>query len=84
MVSNEGHEPQPHKDMKNMNANSTSTATAPRKRGRPASFPTQETKMAGYNLPETTLELVSNAAAKRGINQNILVDRALRAYLRKG
>lgn len=62
----------------------TSTETAPRKRGRPASFPNAETKMAGYNLPTTTLELVTNAAAKRGINQNILVDRALRAYLRKG
>lgn len=50
--------------------------------GRPASFPNQETKMAGYNLPLTTLKLVSDAADKRDENQNILVDRALRAYLR--
>jgi len=57
---------------------------AKRGRGRPASFPNQETKMAGYNLPVTTLDLVTKAAAKRGVNQNILVDRALRAYLRKG
>jgi hypothetical protein len=55
-----------------------------RGRGRPATFPNQETKMAGYNLPTDTLEMVRKAAAKREVNQNLLVDRALRAYLRKG
>lgn len=55
-----------------------------RGRGRPATFPNQDTKMAGYNLPTSTLELVRKAAEKRGINQNALVERALRAYLRKG
>lgn len=62
---------------------STSTETK-RGRGRPATFPNTETKMAGYNLPVATLELVRKAAAKREVNQNLLVDRALRAYLRKG
>jgi len=65
------------------NTNSTATQTT-RPRGRPASFPDQETKMAGFNLPVATLDLVGAAAAKREINQNILVDRAIRAYLRKG
>jgi hypothetical protein len=55
-----------------------------RGRGRPATFPNKATKMAGYNLPVETLELVRKAAAKREVNQNLLVDRALRAYLRKG
>lgn len=55
-----------------------------RGRGRPASFPNTETKMANYNLPIATLDLVTKAAAKREVNQNILVDRALRAYLHKG
>jgi hypothetical protein len=62
---------------------STSTETK-RGRGRPATFPTQNTKMAGYNLPVTTLEIVRKAAAKREVNQNLLVNRALLAYLRKG
>lgn len=53
-----------------------------RGRGRPKSFPGVKTKMAGYMLPTTTLDLVSEAAATREINQNILVDKALRAYLR--
>lgn len=61
-----------------------STTIEKRGRGRPASFPNTETKMAGYNLPVETLEMVTKAAAKREVNQNILVDKALRAYLRKG
>lgn len=61
---------------------STSTQEK-RGRGRPATFPNTKTKMAGYNLPVTTLDLVRNAAAKREVNQNLLVDRALRAYLRR-
>ena len=39
--------------------------------------------MAGYRLPTSTLDLVTKSATKREINQNILVDRALRAYLRE-
>jgi hypothetical protein len=62
---------------------STSTTIEKRGRGRPATFPNTDTKMAGYNLPTSTLELVRKAAAKRGVNQNLLVDRALRAYLRR-
>ena len=54
-----------------------------RGRGRPQSFPNQDTKMAGYRLPTSTLDLVTKSATKREINQNILVDRALRAYLRE-
>jgi hypothetical protein len=53
-----------------------------RGRGRPASFPNQETKMAAYCLPITTLESLQAGAKARGITQNALVDRALRAYLR--
>lgn len=64
--------------------NSTATQTQTRGRGRPASFPDQETKMAGFNLPVTTLELIAKGASKRGVNQNILVERAIRAYCRKG
>lgn len=63
-----------------------------RGRGRPESFPGVETKMAGYNLPVATLKLVTSTVEKRNkdrgskprINQNQLVDRAIRAYLRKG
>lgn len=62
----------------------TNATETKRGRGRPATFPNQNTKMAGYNLPTATLELVRKAAAKREVNQNLLVDRALRAYLRKG
>ena len=62
----------------------TNSTLTKRGRGRPASFPNTDTKMAGYNLPVATLDLVTKAATKRGVNQNILVDRALRAYLRKG
>lgn len=54
-----------------------------RGRGRPKSFPNAATKMAGYNLPEATLEMVTTAAVTRGVPQNILVDRALRAYLNR-
>ena len=61
----------------------TNSTEIKRGRGRPKSFPNTETKMAGYNLPIETLELVTKAAAKREVNQNILVDRALRAYLRE-
>jgi hypothetical protein len=69
----------------------TNATETKRGRGRPASFPNQETKMAGYNLPVETLDLVTEAVEKRNkdrgnkprINQNQLVDRALRAYLRQ-
>lgn len=61
----------------------TNSTETKRGRGRPATFPAQETKMAGYNLPTSTLELVRRAAAKREINQNLLVNRALLAYVRE-
>jgi len=54
-----------------------------RGRGRPKSFPNAETRMAGFNLPVATLEKIVAAAAKRGTNQNTLLDRAVNAYLRK-
>ena len=60
---------------------STSTEVK-RGRGRPASFPNQDTKMAGFNLPTATLELLATGAKARGVTQNAVVDRALRAYLR--
>lgn len=67
-----------------------STQTETKQRGRPASF-TQPTKMAGFNLPLETLAMLAAAVTKRNesrkegvsrVNQNTLVDRALRAYLR--
>jgi len=61
---------------------STSTSTEKRGRGRPASFPGQETKMAGFNLPVSTLNMLAAGAAAREVTQNTVVDRALRAYLR--
>lgn len=57
-------------------------AEVKRGRGRPKSFPNVETKMAGFNLPIETLELVQKVAEKRELPQNVLVERALRAYLR--
>ncbi len=54
-----------------------------RGRGRPASFPNQETKMAGFNLPTGTLEKLSKGAAKREITQNALLAKAIEAYCRK-
>jgi hypothetical protein len=70
----------------------TQATETKRGRGRPASFPDVETNMAGYNLPQETLDLVKAAVEKRNknrgnkprINQNQLVDRALRAFLRRG
>lgn len=59
----------------------TSTETK-RGRGRPRSFPDQQTKMAGFNLPVATLELLQEGARSRGVTQNALVDRAIRAYVR--
>lgn len=53
-----------------------------RGRGRPRSFPDQQTKMAGFNLPVETLELLQEAAQARGVTQNALVDRAIRSLLR--
>lgn len=62
-----------------------------RGRGRPESFPGVETKMTGFNLPVSTLELLSEAVVKRNkarkegvsrVNQNTLVNTALRAFLR--
>lgn len=61
------------------NSNTTETK---RSRGRPRSFPDQVTKMAGFSLPVDTLELLQAGAQARGVTQNALVDRALRAYLR--
>lgn len=55
-----------------------------RGRGRPATFPDQDTKMAGYNLPITTLEAVATEAARREWNQNALVNRALLSFLNRG
>jgi len=55
-----------------------------RGRRRPKSFPNAETRMAGFNLPVATLAKIVAAAAKRGTNQNILLDRAVNSYLRKG
>lgn len=53
-----------------------------RGRGRPATFPNDETRMAGFNLPVATLELVRKTAEKREINQNALVNKALLAFCR--
>lgn len=61
----------------------TETTEAKRGRGRPQSFPGQETKMSGFNLPVATLELLKAGAKAREVGQNTLVDRALRAYLRE-
>lgn len=60
---------------------SPSTETK-RGRGRPRSFPDQETKMAGFNLPTSTLESLAAGAQAREITQNALVNRAILAYLR--
>lgn len=60
----------------------SNVAEVKRGRGRPESFPNQETKMAGFNLPVATLDLVKQTSEKRSMPQNILVERALRAYLR--
>lgn len=65
------------------NIMTTATETK-RGRGRPASFPNTDTKMAGFNLPEATIELLKKGAERREVTQNILVDRAIRAYVRKG
>lgn len=62
---------------------SNSATQTKRGRGRPASFPGQETRMAGFNLPVSTLERLSAGAEKRGITQNALVARAVEAYLRR-
>ena len=71
--------------------NMTNSTETKRGRGRPCSFPGQETKMAGFNLPVATLELLTAAVEKRNTNRkegqgrtncNLVVDRALRAYLR--
>ncbi len=50
--------------------------------GRPATFPGQETKMAGFKLPIETLERLATRAEEKGLNQNDLVNRALTAYMR--
>lgn len=72
---------------------SNATQTETRGRGRPASFPDVETKMAGYNLPVSTCEAVNKAVEKRNkarkagtprTNANMLVNRAILAYLRRG
>ena len=72
---------------------STQVEVKPRGRGRPSSFPEGvETKMAGFNLPVATLELLTSTVEKRNkdrgakprTNGNLLVDRAIRAFLRKG
>lgn len=60
----------------------SNVAEVKRGRGRPKSFPNVQTKMAGFNLPVETLELVSKTAEQREIPQNVIVERALRAYLR--
>jgi len=57
--------------------------TEKRGRGRPQSFPNEPTKAAGYTLPITTIDRVTAGAEVRDININILVNRALLAYLRK-
>ena len=59
----------------------TNTETK-RGRGRPRSFPDQQTKLAGFALPLETLELLQEGARTRGIPQNALLDRAIRSYLR--
>lgn len=61
---------------------SSTNTEVKRGRGRPASFPNLETKMAGFNLPLATLESLAAGAKARGITQNALLDRALKAYLR--
>lgn len=60
----------------------SNTAEVKRGRGRPAAFPNEETKMAGFNLPVGTLELLAKGAADREVTQNTLVNRAIRAYVR--
>lgn len=67
------------KEIENIMSNATEVK---RGRGRPASFPNQETKPSGYSLPVATLKLVEDAAVAKEVNRNVIVDRALRAYLR--
>lgn len=61
---------------------STTATEVKRGRGRPPAFPGQKTKMAGFNLPQETLELLSKTATERELTQNAIVDRAVRAYCR--
>lgn len=63
-------------------SNTNTETEVKRGRGRPASFPDTATKMAGFNLPLTTLDSLAAGAKARGITQNALLDRALKAYLR--
>lgn len=62
---------------------SNSSTETKRGRGRPASFPGQETRMAGFNLPTATLKRLAEGAETRKVTQNALVDRAVNAYLRR-
>lgn len=61
----------------------TSATETKRGRGRPQTFPGQKTRMAGFNLPVDTLDLLSASAESRDKTQNAIVDAALRAYCRK-
>ena len=61
---------------------SATTTEVKRGRGRPPAFPDAKTKMAGFNLPVETLELLSATAKSRELTQNAIVDRAVRAYCR--
>jgi hypothetical protein len=55
-----------------------------RQRGRPSAFPADiDTKMAGFKLPTATLQMLAKGAAKRELTQNAIVDRAIRAFLRR-
>lgn len=62
---------------------SNSSTQVKRGRGRPRAFPGVETRMAGFNLPDATLQRLAAGAKTRGITQNALVDRAINAYLRR-
>jgi hypothetical protein len=48
-----------------------------RGRGRPASFPGQETRVAGFNLPIETLDMLAAEAETRGVTQNAVVAKAI-------